>query len=181
MERSPRLLAALEAMGANGLQHLNGSLAQHLCGTEALLRAWGGREALCTAGLFHAVYGTDAFGPMLATTDQRDSIARVIGAEAEQLAYLYGACDRQVFYPRVGVGVSPCFPDRFTGTKYPISEATLADLCEITLANELEVLTHRPQFRSRHQRARWKLFLRAESLLSIPGREAFRRSSAGQA
>lgn len=75
------------------------------------------------AGLFHAVYGTDTPGPMLARIDQRSRIADLIGTEAEQLAYLYGACDRRELYPRLRNSKLPLFPDRFTGTEYPVGEA----------------------------------------------------------
>lgn len=172
------LSSVLEELGASALMHFNRTLDQHLRGTEALLRKWGARDAVCIAGLLHAVYGTDTPGPMLAHIDQRRRIAGVTGAEAEQLAYLYGACNRKAFYPRLRIGQLPLFPDRFTGTEYAISEATLADLCEITVANELELLAHRPTFRSARQRSRLRLFHQVESFLSPAARDAFRSSPA---
>ncbi len=33
----------------------------HLRGVQAVLRSWGSDEAVCDAGLFHSVYGTEGF------------------------------------------------------------------------------------------------------------------------
>jgi len=49
--------AHLVAIGADAFPHVSGSLARHLAATERLLRNWGSRDALCIAGLYHAVYG----------------------------------------------------------------------------------------------------------------------------
>src|SRR5690348_14706788 len=90
----------LAKLGAEELQHLNGSLLSHLQGTYELLKGWGNREELCQAGLYHAVYGTFAFEGSLVDLKKRESIAALIGAEAEKIVYYYGACSRDYFYPR---------------------------------------------------------------------------------
>jgi hypothetical protein len=46
------------------------------------------------AGLAHAVYGTDGFDLVLLDPADRTTLRNLIGASAERLVYLYGACDR---------------------------------------------------------------------------------------
>src|SRR5512138_2876948 len=96
------VLHQLAELGAEELQHLKGSLLSHLQSTYELLKAWGNREELCRAGLYHAVYGTFAFESSLVDLKKRESIAALIGAKAEKIVYYYGACDRDYFYPRIG-------------------------------------------------------------------------------
>src|SRR4051812_20950107 len=58
-DRLTRHYRQLLALGADHFPHVAGSLAPHLSRTAALLQQWGNRPALCLAGLYHAVYGTD--------------------------------------------------------------------------------------------------------------------------
>src|SRR5215831_7808980 len=81
-------LELLRALGFGELQHdSHVPFLSHLAGTRRLLVTWGERAALCDAGLFHSVYGTEYFTPDR-TPDRRDVIA-VIGAEAERIAWLW--------------------------------------------------------------------------------------------
>src|SRR6185437_14963348 len=121
-------LRQLQTLGADAFAHVNGSLAVHLRGTEALLRRWGNRDAVCLGGLYHAVYGTDRITGSLADLGMRGAIAEVIGAEAESLAYLYGACARETFHPRIGTPDQLMFADRFVHCEYPIAASQLRDL-----------------------------------------------------
>ncbi len=168
------LFAQLQAMGAGEFQHLNGSLEAHLRGVESLLRAWGARQALGSAGLYHAVYGTDGFNPALTGLDGRARVAELIGPEAEELAYLYGACDRAVFYPRIGRGAQLQFADRFRSAEYEISTSQLKDLCELILANELEIAGNSSEFRSKHGPQLSAFFERMQGLVSEAGFQSFR-------
>jgi hypothetical protein len=59
----------------------------HLVGTRRVLATWDERPALCDAGLFHSVYGTEYFVPEH-RPDRADVVA-VIGAEAERIAWLW--------------------------------------------------------------------------------------------
>jgi len=159
----------LQSLGAGEFAHLNGSLAAHLRSTESLLKSWGARDALCRAGLFHAVYGTSAFEASLAPVADRATIAGLLGKEAEQLAYLYGACNRGAFYPRIGGPLQRRFVDRFVQQEYEIPIADLADLCELTLANELEIASQSEAFRAQHGAALLALFERMRGLVSEVG------------
>jgi hypothetical protein len=156
----------LQALGADAFAHVNGSLAVHLRGTEALLRRWGNREAVCLGGLYHAVYGTDRITGSLADLGMREAIAEVIGAEAESLAYLYGACARKTFHPRIGTPDQLMFADRFAHCEYPIAASQLRDLCEMTVANEVDLALANARFRSRYGAELIEFFERMRGLAS---------------
>jgi hypothetical protein len=175
MNKTSHLFAELQALGAGEFEHLNGSLAAHLHGTESLLREWSASEAVCVAGLYHAVYGTDGYNPALVGVDMRERIAMLLGREAEELAYLYGACNRRAYYPRIGTDSQLVFADRFTNTEYDISNEQLRDLCELILANELEIAQGSAEFRAKHGANLAKLFDRMEGLVSEIGFRTFRK------
>jgi len=156
----------LRTLGAEEFAHVDGTLERHLHGTERLLRSWGNREAVCIAGLYHAVYGTDGIAGHLVGLDARNAIAEVIGVEAEALAYLYGACDRARYHPRIGTASQQMFVDRFAGNSYAISAPTLRDFCEITVANELELALRNPRFGQRHAAELLALFDRMRGVVS---------------
>ena len=164
--RSDRAFTRLLALGAGEFAHVNGSLALHLRGTEKLLRRWGNRDTLCLAGLCHAIYGTDGITGALADLDARAEIAGIIGTEAEHLAYLYGACSRQAFHPRIGTSDQLLFTDRYTRSDYAISMSELCDLCELTLANGLDLARGSRRFRDRYATELIAFFKRMEGLVS---------------
>lgn len=174
INHSDTLFDSLQALGAGEFEHLNGSLAAHLRGTESLLRSWGARNTLCKTGLFHAVYGTDGYNPALAGLEMRTRISTLIGAEAEQLAYLYGACNRAIFYPRIGTGSQLLLADRFREDEYDITLSQLQDLCELILANELEIAISSAAFKARYRAKLSALFERMQGLVSEAGFQTFR-------
>lgn len=165
----------LQQLGAGRFAHMNGSLALHLRGTETLLRDWANREALCLAGLYHAVYGTGGIEGSLVDLDGRGAIAEVIGVEAETLAYLYGACDRETFHPRIGTRDQLLFADRFTHSEYAISESQLRDVCELTVANEVDLALGSEAFRVRHRAELVPFFDRMRGLISESGLATYQR------
>ena len=167
------MFTALRALGAGELAHLNGTLEAHLRGTAALLRTWGAPEPVCTAGLYHAAYGTDAFRTALTSTTLRHSIRDLIGAQAEVLVYLYCACHRDRYYPRIGTPAQLQFSDRFTGTDYAITPDQLACLCELILANELEIASGSAAFRAEHGESLRELFDRMDGLASDAALRAY--------
>jgi hypothetical protein len=171
-------LSHLIALGAAGVSHVSGTLAAHLRRTGALLRSWGGRDALCLAGLYHAVYGTAGFQDKLLDVSRRQSIAEVIGPEAEAIAYLYGACDRARYHPRIGTAAQSRFADRFTGAEHTLSTAALRDFCELTVANEVELATTSERFRRRYGSELCVFFDRMHGLLSEAAVGAYRRTLA---
>jgi len=174
-----RRLDLLKALGAQAFAHLNGSLVEHLCRTEALLAEWGAPDVVRTAGLFHAIYGTDGYEPALMDAAARRTVALAIGDDAEQIVYLYGACDRDVFHPRIGTPAQRLFADRFSGDEYAISRERLAQLCEITVANEIELAMGSVSFLDKHRGDFAGLLGRMAGLVSNAGMRAARRLLAG--
>ena len=134
-------LAGLERLGAAALPHVDGDLLTHLQGTHDVLRRWGAAEPVCVAGLYHAVYGTAGFSDQLLPVERRSELAALIGPEAEQLVYLFAACDRGDFYTRLARRRQPLrLRSRFSGKEFETDAATVAALCELTLANELDLV-----------------------------------------
>ena len=167
---TPELLfQRLQELGAGEFAHLNGSLIEHLKGTADLLKSWGNREALCNAGLYHAVYGTDGYDESLVGLTMRQQIAGFIGTEAEGITYLYGACDRKAFYPRIGTSSQLTYSDRFTQKSFEIPQTTLKDLCELILANELEIAKNSEPFRKEYGAQLSQLFEQMRGLVSDHG------------
>ncbi len=134
-----RALQLLRDRHADAVEHLNGTLLDHLERTEQLLLAWHASDALATAGLCHAVYGTDGFEPSLLTLDERAVLVATVGADVEATVYLYASCDRCFLYPRIGAGERDAFRDRFTGQVLSPSMAQLRAFADLTLANEADV------------------------------------------
>lgn len=164
------LFQALQRLGAGEFAHLNGTLAEHLHGTAALLSEWGADAILCRAGLFHAAYGTAGFAQAMAPLSLRPHIAELLGADAERLVYLYCCCDRQVFYPRIGTDKQHRLPDRFTGGELDLDARSLRALCELTAANESQIGAVSQNFRHQYGLALLELFRRMDDLLSTPAR-----------
>ncbi|WP_144264586.1 DUF6817 domain-containing protein [Polaromonas sp. C04] len=84
----------LQRSGALQAAHSGRTLFDHLLGTYSLLEDWRQPTAVCLAGLFHSIYGTNAFQRQSLAPDQRPELQAAIGREAEALAWLFCAIDR---------------------------------------------------------------------------------------
>ena len=165
---------ALEALGAGEFVHLNGSLISHLTGTFDLLKAWGAADYVCDAGLFHAAYGTAGFEETMVGLDKREEIAKVIGDEAEALVYLYCCCDRDYVFERT-IGKEPmAFKDRLAGERFVLDEMQARAFCELTLANELELLLTSEAFVTQYGAELYDLFENIQHYLSDIGIKAYK-------
>lgn len=162
----------LRVRGADDLDHPGGTLLAHLTRVQSVLAEWGAHEEVQLAGLCHAAYGTDGFGVVLLTLDERPVLVDAIGSRAEALVYLYASCDRGQTYPTLA---QPCvtFADRFRGRRYEPAASVLRAFMEITAANELDVVRHNAELGSRHGRGLAALFDRAGDHLSGPARQAW--------
>lgn len=161
---------ALKNLGVGEFAHLNGTLESHLLGTYALLVEWDNPAYVCDAGLYHAVYGTQPMKRLGMPHNEyspsdRPKIREIIGTESERLVYLYGACDRDWFYPQIG-SPKAVYRDRFTGEKPELPSGTFKDLLEITMANELEICFSGPLIKEHHRSGLVELFDRFEGLVS---------------
>lgn len=156
----------LSELGAGDFEHINGTLIDHLIGTQSLLKQWQASETLQDAGLYHAAYGTAGFSENLVSTSQRGAIARIIGEEAEEIVYLYCACDRDYFWPQFARSNNPEYKNRFTGQLFYISSQQLKEFCELTVANELEIAQENQAFIDAHGDGLYALFKSMRRFLS---------------
>ena len=130
-------LRFLDQFGATGVAHSGHALMDHLKATAAMLAAWGEEPAVCDAGLFHSIYGTESFKRAIVSTDRRHDVAAVIGERAERLAFLFGAMTKRSFF----LALSPRGPGELTlldRTQEPVARSDLRDLAHIFTANWLE-------------------------------------------
>lgn len=128
----------LRASGAHRAPHSGRSLLAHLAGTHDLLASWGAPRCVRLAGLFHSIYGTNAFRRQSIPFEERPRVSALIGVEAERLAYLFCAVDR----PRALIDAWRCgaflLRERLSGTDLPIEASELHALLEIECANLIE-------------------------------------------
>jgi hypothetical protein len=173
---SSTFIQFLHDRSAAGVAHVTGSLLDHLEGTARILREWGSPAHLCDAGLAHAVYGTSGFPlALLDVRTERSTLVGLIGAEAEHLVYLYGACDRERVYPQIGVERQVRMHDRFDGRVYSLEPRQLAELMELTFANELEIAAADAAQADAVERAYGALFRRSRGLVSASASATFER------
>lgn len=164
---SRKAVALLERLGAAEMTHPGGTLLAHLLRVQDQLARWGARPALQLAGLCHAFYGTDGFPTALLPLERRDELAAAIGAEAEELVYLYASCDREATYPTLRDDHAP-FHDRFSDREFTPEPAQLRDFAELSAANELDLARIDSAFREKWGAELLALFTRFRPLLSQP-------------
>jgi len=167
---------ALQKLGAGEFQHLNGSLEKHLEGTQKMLLQWGANQILQDAGLYHAAYGTAGFEDSMIGTDKRQEIAKVIGVEAEQLVYLYCSCDREYVFPQFTQQSDIKFKDRFNGELFSLTEAQTQSFCELTVANELELVLESEGFKAKYGKELLTLFEGMKPYLTDKATAAYRNA-----
>jgi hypothetical protein len=122
----------LRSLGFGELEHdSHVPFLSHLIGTRRVLGSWGARDALCDAGLFHSVYGTEYFEP--ARTPEREAVVAVIGAEAERVAWLW--CEIR----RSTIDLDRrCVRLRHDGSVEALTAREVADLAELWAADTVE-------------------------------------------
>lgn len=162
----------LEATGAEQIDHPGGILHDHLNRTARLLAEFGSRPDLCSAGLLHAAYGTDGFAEALFPIPDRPILWELMGREAEQIVYLYGACDRRYFYASLLKGETK-YRDRLSGRCRVLTTAETCDLVELTFANELDLARHDAGFREQHAASLVPLFQACREWASQPAYDCF--------
>jgi hypothetical protein len=84
----------LNSCGAGQAPHSGRTLLDHLVGTYQLLANWGCPPHVCLAGLFHSIYGTNAFHRRSLGIADRDRLRDAIGTQAEALAWAFCGIDR---------------------------------------------------------------------------------------
>ena len=139
---TPEQAALLEELDAHVTSHSRRTLLEHLKGTHDLLAQWGNPAWLCTAGLFHSIYGTYIFDRKSADLSMRARIREVIGARAEELVFVFCVCDRRRFYDHLGESRIRV-RDAVHARDLELDRQSLAALIEIEVANVVEQVPRR--------------------------------------
>jgi hypothetical protein len=84
--------------GAATTAHSGHTLWDHLSGVHRILEAADCEEYVCTAGLFHSVYGTQSFKHVTIVGGQRVEIQNLIGQRAEALVWAFCSLPRPNFF-----------------------------------------------------------------------------------
>ncbi|MFI5892706.1 DUF6817 domain-containing protein [Actinoplanes sp. NPDC051513] len=137
------VLRWLCARGAESIPHAGGSLYEHLGRVADRLAGHGASAAECLAALTHAAYGTDGFPTSLLGVAHRHVLRELIGAEAEELVYRYGGCDRGRTWralPATGLIWS-----RFTGHSESPAPGGVRAFADLSIVNELDVYERSPE------------------------------------
>jgi hypothetical protein len=131
------VISFLKELGADKIEHrANRYLLEHLIATFDLLSTWQHEQPITVAGLMHSIYGTAAFKTACLLPAERQRVRAIIGDEAERLAYLFSAMDRDRFLDTLG---SNLIVSRFGDGTIEISDADTRIMCEILFANELDL------------------------------------------
>jgi hypothetical protein len=140
--------AWLRRHGAEQIAHPGGNLYDHLCRVSERLAVLGCGSDVQVAGLTHAVYGTDGFDLALLDRADRAVLRDLVGADAEELVYLYGACDRERSWRKLAQ-TGQVF-DRFAHQVRTPDAAQLRSLVDLSIVNELDVIEQDPAVADRH-------------------------------
>ena len=110
--------------------HTGGALLEHLRGTHDLLHTWGNDQAVCIGGLFHSIYGTQAYQTQSASLEDRQRIRAVIGERAERLAFLFCVSNRGEFFEALDKDDAALW-NRVHEETTPVTQGELRDLIEM--------------------------------------------------
>lgn len=130
------LRGRLVILGADRTAHSGRTLMEHLTSTARLLESWGCDEAVCIAGMFHSIYGTNAFGFSGLDPGDREQLRDIIGPRAEALVFLFCTGDRPAAL--VDALQTGRWRNRLTGQSISLPPDVVSDLIEIECANLLE-------------------------------------------
>ncbi|XVS60965.1 DUF6817 domain-containing protein [Actinosynnema sp. CA-299493] len=140
--------AWLRQCGAESIDHPGGTLYAHLSRVHDRLGGLGLGADVRLAGLAHAAYGTDGFALALLDPADRTTLRDLIGESAERLVYLYGACDRDLTWPRLADTGEVW--NRFTGGSERLDRDWLRPFVDLSIVNELDVVEQDPAVARKH-------------------------------
>ena len=128
-----------QEIGANDVEHTNKTYVGHAIGVYNDLKKWGCEEELAQVGIFHSIYGTEAFQGFTLPVDRRPDVQALIGGRAERLSYFNCAMQRSHFDAQIETSGGPySILDRFTSKEVKISDDDFRDLCTVHLCDWLE-------------------------------------------
>ena len=85
---------ALQELGTTKTRHQNGNLMEHLLRVYDLLKLQNYDTAVCQAGAFHSIFGTNVFQYKTIMKSERSRVVAYIGEEATELVELFGQMHR---------------------------------------------------------------------------------------
>lgn len=136
---APQHMALLNQLKVEQFAHRNGSARDHLIRVHDFLAEWGNPQAVCLAGLFHNIYGTEMFKPQAAELSRRQEFAQLMGSEAEELAFLFCVSRRIGFFEEHHDPARPVLWDEVNKRKIVTTGARIDALIEIEIANGMEL------------------------------------------
>jgi len=137
-EQLENRLRFLRKANTEGMPHTDRGLLDHLLGTRQLLVEWEARPALCDAGLFHSVYGTEYYELKAIPLTMRNEVQQLIGDEAESLVWLFCMIRRETLFQNLGREGDFRVQHRLTDEWLPLTKIQFQDLFTLALANSLE-------------------------------------------
>jgi hypothetical protein len=132
-----RLTDFLVGQGTDKVPHSHTPFLAHLIGVYKDLKEWGCEEHVVLAGLFHSIYGTEAFQGFALPLSERGTVRELIGEKAERLAYINCSLTRDSIDQSAAAG-SPQLRNRLTDEPLPITEGEWRDLLTLHLCDRLE-------------------------------------------
>ena len=134
-----QMTAFLLGQGIEEMEHTGKTYLGHLLAVHRMMEERGCSTDACRAGLFHSIYGTEAFRRFQLPLDRRAEIRDLIGERAERLAYLNCAMDRASFDAALRRGQPPfTVLDRLSGEEVLMEAGDFDDLCRVHLYDWLE-------------------------------------------
>jgi len=133
-----RLKEFLIELGAHEVRHTGSVFTSHLTGVYDYLKQWNCPEHVMVAGLFHSIYGSEAFTRFSVDLTRRDEVRKVIGDEAERLVYIFSAAGWPSFQAAVMTNNIRHLRDRFSNTPLVVTRPEFDNLLWVHLANVLE-------------------------------------------
>ena len=151
-ERMRRFADYLRELGAADIDHSENTYLAHASGVYRDLKSWGCSQALCDAGMFHSIYGTELFQGFTLPLERRGEVRDLIGERAERLVYLNCCLLRASLDESVGRGQAPhTLKDRFLQQEIELSQGDFDDLCRLHLCDWLEQVARDDRWSLRRQ------------------------------
>lgn len=127
------------SLGAADLDHSDKSYLAHNIGVYNDLKKWGASEALCRAGLFHSIYGTQGFQGFTLSMARQPELRNLIGDHAEKIAFLNCFMDRDSLDRQLEQPAGPyTIIHRESGEEIVITKEEYDDLARLHLCDWLE-------------------------------------------
>jgi len=127
------------SIGADKVRHSKSTLMAHAIGVYNHLKNHGCDEAVCHAGLFHSIYGTEYFQRFKLPLERRTELRSLIGEYAERLVFI------NCFINRASLDAVMHLPEdshttihRETGEEFILGKREFDDLVLLHLYDHLE-------------------------------------------